>query len=454
MFGIHDKPFYSSLIKIGVPITIQFLITNLSYFLDLMMVGQLNETSIAGMGLANQIYFLVDLLLFGTSSGSAILSAHYWGQEDVHGVKRTLAACFLFASAGALLFSVAGLICPDLIIRIYSGDPAVIQAGSIYLRTIALAFIPMAITGSLAYSLRSTGNARLPMMVNAAALALDVFLNYTLIFGRFGFPAFGIQGAAIGSTIARTVEAALLLALAYLSHTTAAIHLHDFIALDGAFIKKIVQIAFPVALNESVWSLGQTIYRVVYAHIGTEAVAAINICTTIEELVFVPFIAITLAGAVMIGHQVGAGDHRNADIYARRLILMTFIGSIIGGVVLVIFTPYILTLYRLNDITAGYLQSLLVIFAFILCIRMGNMIVFVGIIRAGGDTRYSLKIEMLTMWLIGVPFAFLGAFVLHLSVPWVYFLVMMEEVIKFFIGIRYYKTKRWIHDLVGQPAQL
>jgi len=291
------------------------------------------------------------------------------------------------------------------------------------------------------------------MLVSAVALGIDVLLNYTLIFGHFGFPALGIQGAAIGSTIARSFEAILLLTLVYILHTPSAIRPGDFFALDRVFIKRIVYVALPVVLNEVAWSLGETLYRVVYARIGTEAVAAINICTTIEDLVFVPFIGLTLAGAVMIGHQIGAGDKQNARIYARRLLLLGEVSAIFMGGLLILLSPTILTFYRLNSITAGYLQTLLIILSILLCIRMGNLILFVGIIRAGGDTRFSFKIELLTMWLIGVPFALVGAFIFHLPVTLVYFLVMMEEVIKFIIGIRYYTTNRWIHDLVLQPAQ-
>lgn len=453
MFGKNEKTFYTSLLKIGIPITIQFLITNLVHFLDLMMVGQLRETAIAGMGLANQIYFLVDLLLFGTSSGSAILSAHYWGREDVFGVKRTLAACLMFASAGALLFCAAGLFIPGTILSIYSTDPAVVAAGSDYLRIIAIAFIPMAVTGSLAYSLRSTGNARLPMLVNAVALTIDVILNYTLIFGHFGLPELGIQGAALGSTIARGLEAAMLLGCVYLLRTPAAIRPQDIITIDGAFIKKIVSVAFPVALNEVVWSLGETLYRVVYARVGTEAVAAINILTTIEDLVFVPFVGLSLAGAVIIGHQIGGGDKQNAQIYAKRLIVIGGVGTIIFGVLIIILSPIILTFYRLNTTTAGYLHTLLIILGSILWIRMGNLIVIVGIIRAGGATRFSFLLELTTMWLIGVPFAFIGAFVFNWPVTLIYPLVMMEEAVKLLIGIKFYTTNRWIHDLVVHPVQ-
>ncbi len=448
----EQSNFFPVLFKLAIPITVQYFITDFARFLDLMMIGQLHETAIAGMGLANQIYFLMDAMIFGLASGSSIVSSHYWGVKDIKGVQRVLGSCISIAILISFIFGGVSIFFPHFVLSLYTSDPAVIEDGSKYLKIIGFAFFPMAITGSFAFILRSTHNPKLPMFVNAVALGIDMLLNYGLIYGHYGFPALGLQGSALGSAIARALECVALISLAYLIHTPVAARLKDLFFFDRSFFARYINVTLPVILNELAWSFGTTLYRVAYARINTEAIAAINITTTIEDLVFVPFVGLGLAGSVLVGNHVGSGNRDMAIHYAKNLIKVGIIGAVCMGICVFIIAPNIAGFYNLSPSTAGYLTIILRIFGFGFWIRTANLVLFVGIIRAGGDTRFSFQTELSTMWFIGVPLAFIGALWLKLPVYWVYCLVLSEEAIKSVIVFRRFLSKRWIHDIIHTSA--
>jgi putative MATE family efflux protein len=447
-----DKAFTRALFKLSYPIAIYYLVINLTRFLDLMMVGQLGDLPVAAMGLADQIFFLLELLMFGIANGSAVLMSQFWGVKDVKGIRNVLGLCLGLSLGGSLLIGGAAVLFPRQILSIYSNDAIVQELGSQYLRVVGFSYIAVAFTSSFNAILRSVHHVKLPMTVIACSLALDVLLCYALIFGRFGLPAMGLMGAAFGISIARVVEGVAMVVAAYLTHTPAAASFGELTGASPALVQKFIKVSMPVVVNEIVWSLGFTMYKVAYAHINTDSIAAINIISTIEELTFVPFVGMIFGSAVLIGNNIGAGNINKANTYAKRTIFLCVFGALILGGVILLNVDRILYLYNISPITKEYARNTLLVFASLFWIRVINMAVIVGIIRSGGDTRFSLITELCTMWLVGVPLAFLGVFVFHLPVYWVYCLVLLEEVVKALVGLTRFISKRWIHDLVRQPV--
>ena len=216
-------------------------------------------------------------------------------------------------------------------------------------------------------------------------------------------------------------------------------------------LKIILKTVAPVVLNEVIWSFGITTYNAVYAHIGTDAIAAVNISSTIENLAFVMFIGVGNACAIMVGKQIGSEDEETAYQYAGRSIVMAIGGAVVMGLLVVLFSDLILSLYNISEGALSLAHNILLVSAATLWIRATNMTTFVGILRSGGDTRYALLVELFSIWTIGVPLALIGGFVLHLPVYWVYLMVTAEEFTKFFIGLIRYFSKKWIHNLVRKP---
>ncbi len=442
-----DRTFYRTLFQIALPIILQNFMSASLNLVDVAMLGQMGETTVAAAGLANQISFLLTFVLFGISSGAAVFTAQLWGKRDVAAIRKVLGVCLSMGMAGGLVFTIIALGFPEAALSIYSSDPAVILAGSHYLRIVGFSYILTAITFSFASVVRTTGNVRLPMAVSIFSLALKTLLNFGLIFGNFGLPQLGILGAALSTTVARLVECSLLLILSYRQRTPAAGHPRELFGFDRTFVTTFLKISLPVVFNETLWALGITTYNAVYGHIGTESIAAVNIAGTIENLAFALFIGISDACGILIGNKIGAGEENTAFQLARRTLTIAISGAILMGGLILLGSGAIISLYKVSPTSAAYAQKILLVMAFLFWVRISNMTLIVGVLRSGGDTRFGFLMDAGTMWVIGVPTALLSAFVFHLEVHWVYLIIMSEEMVKFFIAWWRFRSRRWIHNV-------
>ncbi|MEW5718556.1 MAG: MATE family efflux transporter [Chloroflexota bacterium] len=448
-----DKEFFSTLLKLWFPIALQQLIFSLLNLLSMMMIGQLGDTTVAAFGLAAQIGFLFQLFLFGVSSGAAIFVAQFWGKRDAKNIRRVLGVSLTLGLIGAAFFAFIALAIPEFALGIYSTDRAVIALGSEYLRIVGVGYLAIAITTSYAVTLRSTGNVRLPVTISVISLGLGVALNYALIFGQFGLPALGIQGSALGTIIARWLECMWLLVMIYTRGSVAAASVREMFAFDLAFTRRVLKTILPVMLNEIVWSTGISTYNLIYGRIGTEAVAAVSITTTIENLAYVPFVGLANAAAVMIGNRIGADEEHKAFAYAKRLWRMVVLLALgIGGIIFV-SADSILGFYKIDAATHLFARNILTVMAGGLWIKASNIVLLVGVLRAGGDARVSAIIDVVPLWLIGIPLAAIGAFVLGLPVYWVYLLTLSDEAVKCLLAGWRMISKKWITNLARQHRQ-
>jgi putative MATE family efflux protein len=327
--------------------------------------------------------------------------------------------------------------------------------GSRYLRILAPNFLFMAVSFTFASILRTTGDVKIPMAVSMLSIALNTFLSYGLIFGRLGLPEMGFAGAALALTIARVFDAGLLVFIAYRRRTAAAAKLREMFSFDRPFAVHVLSKALPVTINEIFWSLGFSAYNAIYARIGTEAIAAVNISASIESLAFVVFIGITDATGILVGHRIGSGEEHKAQEYAWKSLRLAWIFAVLIGLAILGGSNLILSLYKVAPIVAEYGRRLLTIFGLTLWVRVSNLMIIVGILRAGGDTRFAVLLDTLSVWGVGVPAAFLGGFVLHLPVYGVYLLVLVEEAVKLAIGLARFFSRKWVHNLTtGLDAPL
>jgi putative MATE family efflux protein len=450
---LRDREFMRSMLALALPVAFQQLITASLNMIDVLMVSQLGETSVAALGLANQIFFLLILFLFGVTSGMSIFTAQYWGKGDVENIRKVLGICLAIAVAVAAAFTLAATLIPQRLMSFYTEDQTVIQLGSDYLRIVGLSYIPMAITVSYIAVLRSITFVKITVIVSVLALGLKTLLAYLLIFGVGFFPELGVRGAAIGTAVGWSFECVLLIVLVYVLRTPLAANPLSYFRFDRPFAMSVLRTSMPAAINEVLWSVGITSYNAVYARIGTDAIAAVNINATIEELMFVLFIGLGNACAVMVGNKIGAGEKEIAFEYGRRFLIIGVTVAVLGGAF--VFSLRELVISRLPEISssaADNLRGLMFVFAVSAWLKMVNFILFIGTMRAGGDTRYAMFTELFSIWAIGVPAALIGGFVLHLPVYGVYALVLLEEAAKAVIVLRRYLSRLWIHDLVNEPG--
>ncbi len=448
VIGFYTDPeYFGDMRRIAIPIIIQQLMFAALNMLGVIFVGQKGDASVAAVGLAGQIAFLLNLVHFGIISGAAMFTAQFWGKRDIPNLRRVLGLCLMLAVSASLVFFTLSQLFPSQILRIYSKDPAVIALGTGYIRVFSWTFLFFAVTFSYALVMRSTGDVKTPTTVSVGALLVSTFLSYALIFGKFGLPELGIQGAAVAAVIARVLECVTLLTVIYATRSPVAASFRELTGFDRKFFGRVIKPLLPVILNELFWSLGITTYNIIYARLGTQSYAAMNIVATIEQMAFVLFIGIANATSVLVGNRIGAGKEDEAYLYAGRSLGLGAAGAILMGLVLQLVKDPVLSLYKVSPEViqnAGYIINVVTVF---LLFRVNNMTTVVGILRAGGDTRFSLFLDGIIIWIVGVPAAYLGAFVFDLPVYFVYLCAMSEEVTKWTLGIYRYLSRKWINNL-------
>ena len=450
----RDPDYFVNLRKIAIPIIFQQLTFSGLNMLGVIFIGQKGDAAVAAVGLAGQIAFLLNLVHFGIISGAAMFTAQFWGKRDIPNLRRVLGLCLMLAISASLIFFGLSQLFPSQILQIYSKDPAVIELGASYIRTFSWTFLFFGVTFSYALVMRSTGNVKVPTMVSVGALLISTFLSYSLIFGKFGWPALGIQGAAVAAVIARFLECVTLLTVTYAGKLPVAASLRELTGFDKAFLRRVIKPMLPVILNELFWSLGITTYNILYGRMGTQSYAAINIVSTIEQVGFVIFIGISNATSVLVGNRIGAGREEEAYRYAGRSLGLGILGGWLLGLILQMVKGPVLSLYNVSPEVIRDAGNLLNVVSLFLWIRVNNMTTVVGILRAGGDTRFSLFLDGIIIWIVGVPMAYLGAFVFDLPVHLVYLCAMSEEATKWVLGIKRYFSRKWINNLTVQVEGL
>lgn len=444
----NDREYFRQLAQVAAPIALQNLLMSSLNMVSVILLGQLGETAVTAVGLAGQIFFLLNLILFGIMSGSAMFTAQLWGRADVGNIRRVLGLAVKLGLAVALIFWALAIFWPEAVLGFYSSDPQVIALGARFLRIFGWSYLPFALTFAYSAVTRSTGNVRLPLVVSVSALALNTLAAWALIFGELGLPKMGTDGAALAGLLARLFECVFLLLMIYRSSDNpSAASLADLLSLDPAFAWRVLQPVFPVIANETLWSFGITTYNAIYAHIGTDAFAAMSIVSTIDQLAFVGFLGIGNATAILVGNVIGRGESEKAFAYAGRSLGLQIFGALMMGALVALFGWMFFRFYRVSPTVIENARQVLMVMAAGMWIRAANMVIVVGILRSGGDTRFSLVLDGFVIWLVGVPLAALGAFVLHWPIALVYLLAQTEELTKFIAGVWRYFSRRWMNDL-------
>lgn len=447
---IDKKSFTRKMLYIAVPIMVQALIAASVNLIDTLMVGKLGEAAIASLGVANQYFMLYLMAVKGIYAGVGIFISQYWGKKDISRIKAFTVLNLKLGMMLTMLFVLVGSLMPEYIIGLFTTDGDVIQLGASYLMIVVISYLPYTISEGYSNTSRNVGRTMLPMIASIVALCVNVVLNYGLIYGKLGMPELGVQGAAIATLIARLIEMAVVLFAVYFNYKDIAVSLKDFIKSSRDVFNQVVAPMSQVVLNDVFWGLGMTIYTMIYGRIGTGALASVQIMTTVQNLFTTVIMAISAAACVMIGNQIGEGNHKlvkEQALYFIRIILYVtlIIGVFVGATVNMILSFF--------TIEAGVRQSaelLLYITAAFMPIRGLGMLFIIGILRGGGDAKSALKIELFTMWIIGVPACYLGAIILGWPVEKVYLLVMAEEIVKLILTSIRFKRDEWINDFTQE----
>lgn len=444
----QDKKFLKSLWVLALPITIQSFITSSLNLIDNVMVGRLGEEAIASVGLANQYIFIFSLCLMGINAGASVFMAQYWGKKDVKSIKKILGLDMNIGLFVSLLFGLAAFLLPEQIMGILSRDPAVIELGAGYLRIVAISCLFTSFTQVFSAGLRSTEQVKVPMYASLMGVLTNAVLNWIFIFGKFGVPAMGVYGAALATTLARVVEMLFIVGYVYISKNKIAAKLSELFSFDMELVKIYFKTSWSVIANELIFSIGMTAFSMAYARIGTNAVATMQIATTLNNIFTVLLMGMAAATAIMVGNRIGADDEPEARKIAHHTGWLTPIISAVLAIIIWMVAPLVLKPFNVGPETYADTLVILRLMALFLPMRAFNMVMIVGVFRGGGDTLYSMLVQAGTLWLYAVPLAFFSATVLGLSVISVYFLVCTEECVKVFFELKRLHSGKWIHNII------
>ncbi|MDE6606176.1 MAG: MATE family efflux transporter [Lachnospiraceae bacterium] len=442
-----NRSFRNSLIKIAVPVTLQSLLQSSFSVVDQVMTGQLGSTNIAGIGLGGKFSSIFNVVISAVAAVAGIMIAQYIGKEDDKEVGKSFYVNLSLAAFIAVLFTFVSALFPSQIMSMYTKDEETKAVAAMYLRIISISYIPIIVDMLLSTLLRCKEAAVLPLVSSILSACMNTGFNYLLIFGKFGFPEMGAEGAAI-ATVASRVFGSLLVLLLFLGKSKKkAWRLPFSLRMDRQGKMQYAVILLPILLCEFLWSLGENVYASIYGHIGTEDFAAMSLTIPIQVLMMGVLSGLSQAAAIIVGKALGKGEYERAYEEGKKLMYYGLFGAVILSVLIVLSGRYYVRIYQVEEIVKKTAYQLLAAFALIAPVKVENMILGGGIIRSGGKTKYVMVIDMIGTWIFGVPLGLFAAFVCKFPIPYVYFILSLEEGVRLAISLVVFKKKKWMESL-------
>ena len=443
----ENKTLVKKLLVLVLPMALQNLMASLVSASDALMLGFLNQSSLSAVSLAGQVQFVLSLFLGAFTIGESVLAAQYWGKGEKHRLEEILGIVLRFSILVSFLFTMAALCAPDLLMRIFTNDEELIRLGASYLRITSFSYFFMGISQIYLCIMKNTGRALLSTLYSSSSVILNIIINTILIFGLLGFPKLGIAGAAIATSISRGVELALIL-FENVRQKEIRIRMKHILRPPSWLQKDYIHYTWPSLANQVIWGCGFTMTSVIMGHLGTDAVAANSIAQIAKNLAACLCLGIGTGAGIIIGNELGQGNLAQAKKTGNKLCIISLITGAASCVILFACIPVIQGFAgTLSPQAQDYLRFMLFVCSYYLIGKSFSATVIGGIFSAGGDTRFGLICDTINMWAIIVPMGCIAAFVLHLPVPVVYFLLNLDEFTKMPLEIWYYRKYRWVKNI-------
>ena len=443
----QNHRFFRTVCNLAVPVALQSMLQSSFSMIDQIMIGQLGSVSIAGVGLAGKFSSIYTVLVSGIGAVAGIMISQYLGQKKTAEVRRSFSVNLTFSLLLAAAFTLLCVCFPKGVMGLYTTDGATLQTAASYLAVIAGTFLPIAGATMLSTLFRCMEKASLPLYASICAALTNTGLNYVLIFGKLGFRSMGAEGAAAATVCAQVVNLLIMLGM-YLRLKKRMDTSDGEVRLRAGFPwKRYAAILLPLLACEFLWSFGENVYAGIYGHMGTDASAAMTLINPIQGLMIGALCGLSQAAGVIVGKRLGEGSYEEAYSAAKKLILYGLTGAAALSAVIVLISPYYVQIYRVEPEVKALTRQILLAYALIAPFKVLNMIVSGGILRSGGKTGYVLVIDLLGTWGFGVPLGFLTAFVFDLSIPYVYFILSLEECVRFAVSLAVLRSRKWMRRL-------
>ena len=440
----QEKHFFKTVCALAVPVALQSMLQSSFSIVDQIMIGQLGSVSVAGVGFAGKFSSIFSVVVSAIGAVAGIMISQYMGQRNQQEIRRSFFLNLFLALGLGGLFTAVCLLFPRQIMGLYTQDHATMAAAASYLAIIAGTFLPIAGATMLSTMLRCMEKAALPLIASIAAALLNTGLNYILIFGKFGAPAMGAEGAAIATLLSQVVNFLVMLGLLLP-------HKGQLSRAGGAAAAfrwgQYAAMLLPVLICEVMWSLGENVYAGIYGHIGTQASAAMTLINPIQGLMTGALCGLSQAAGVLIGKQLGNGDYDGAYRAAKKLVWYGFAASACLSLVIVLTRGYYVEIYQVEEAVKEMTEKILLSYALVAPFKVLNMIMSGGVLRSGGKTEYVMVIDLVGTWGFGVPLGLFAAFACHLPIQYVYFILSLEECVRFAISVAVFRRRKWMQSL-------
>ncbi|MBQ6934394.1 MAG: MATE family efflux transporter [Clostridia bacterium] len=444
-----DKVFMRTLFTLAIPIILQNLISFSVSMADSVMLGFVGQDEMAAVTLANSAFFVINLLIFGFQSGESVMISQYWGKGDKKAISRILGVAWLCVLTVTLSFSTFAIFNPQAVMRLFTNEAHLIELGSRYVRAVAFAYPLNAFNSIYIAAHRSMENTKLGLYVFAGSAAINLLGNYMFIFGKFGCPALGVIGAAVGTVCARVAEFAIIITYIFANK----LFRIDFSALFRPGInmaKDFIKYALPVICNETLWGLGFSTLTAIYGRLGSDVVAGLTICRNAENVFNVVAMALGNASTVIIGKQLGSGDKERVTDTAKKLLTVTVLASFISISLLLGLGKTVIGIFDFGEPTSTIAFSIMCVYAVRMIPQNITMTMVVGVLRGGGDTRFAAFLDVAPLWCISVFSAAMLALVFKVPYIYVFMPNFIEDCVKIIIGFKRFKSGKWINNITRE----
>lgn len=432
------------IVRLALPIALQQFMTALVGACDAIMLGKLSQDAMSAVSLATQVTFVFNLFMFAFMAGENMFVAQYYGKGDYKGISRVFSLVTKICGCIAVVFLAGTLFFPEQLMRILTNEETLIVLGSEYLRVIGISYVFSGIAQTFLAIMKNCGAVNMSTLINGVMVILNIALNAVFIFGLSGFPKMGIKGAALATVLATVVQ--FLWSVGYVLCRIRAVKF-SLRSCEKKLFGRFWQKTVPLLINNLAWGIGFSMYSVIMGHLGTDAVAANGIANISKNLVVCFCLGLGNAGSIIVGNRLGADRLQEAKEVGETLTKTAIIAGIVSGLVLIALSPFITKMVDLTPTARGYLQKMLLISSYYIAGKSVNCMTIGGIFAAGGDSKFGMLCDSVTLWCIIVPLGCICAFILKLPVIVVYFVLNLDEIIKLPVVYKHYKKYKWIKNL-------